>query len=198
MISVYTIKPKFQALLIPILRGLHKLGVTANMITWTAILISAGVGAFIFQYPGKTALILLPVSLLVRMALNALDGMMARTYNMQSKMGEILNELGDVVSDFVMFYPIGILFQINHLVLIAFLFLSVVNEYTGILSKAVSNERRYEGPMGKSDRALVVGLLSILLLIFPTWTAYSNYVFITVCLLLVVSTYVRIRKSLKV
>jgi CDP-diacylglycerol--glycerol-3-phosphate 3-phosphatidyltransferase len=150
MISVYTIKPKFQALLLPILRGLHKLGVSANMITWTAILLSVGIGVFMYLYPGKLSLMLLPVSLLVRMALNALDGMMARMYNMQSKMGEILNELGDVVSDFVMFYPIGVLFQLNHSLLITFLFLALINEYSGILSKAVSNERRYDGPMGKA------------------------------------------------
>jgi CDP-diacylglycerol--glycerol-3-phosphate 3-phosphatidyltransferase len=198
MISVYTIKPKFQALLLPILRGLHKLGVSANMITWTAILLSVGIGVFMYLYPGKLSLMLLPVSLLVRMALNALDGMMARMYNMQSKMGEILNELGDVVSDFVMFYPIGVLFQLNHSLLITFLFLALINEYSGILSKAVSNERRYDGPMGKSDRAMVVGLVSILALIFPSLLAYSNYVFFAICLLLIVSTYVRINKSLKI
>lgn len=46
----------------------------------------------------------LPIGLLIRMALNALDGMMARTYNQTSKKGELLNEIGDVVSDVFVFF----------------------------------------------------------------------------------------------
>jgi len=188
MISIYKIKPKFQALLMPILNGLHKLGVTANMITWAAILLSIGTGVFAYFYPNQIALLILPISLLIRMALNALDGMMARIHNMQSKKGEVLNELGDVVSDFIMFYPIGVLFKLKGLLLLAFLFLSVVNEYAGILGKAVSSERRY--------RAFVVGLFSLLLYFFPSWNYFSDYVFCIVIILLIISTLFRINKTI--
>jgi CDP-diacylglycerol--glycerol-3-phosphate 3-phosphatidyltransferase len=198
MISIYKIKPKFQQLLMPVLKMLHKIGVTANMITWFAILLSIGTGVTIYFYPGKFALVLLPISLLIRMSLNALDGMMARIYNMQSKKGEVLNELGDVISDFIMFFPIGVLFQLNNWLLLSFLFFSLLNEYAGILGKAVSGERRYDGPMGKSDRALVVGLVSLLLLVSQSLISYSNYLFLVVCALLLVSTFVRINKTLKI
>jgi len=50
-------------------------------------------------------MVLMPVVLLLRMALNALDGMMARQFNLQSKMGAALNEMGDVVSDIVLLLP---------------------------------------------------------------------------------------------
>jgi CDP-diacylglycerol--glycerol-3-phosphate 3-phosphatidyltransferase len=33
------------------------------------------------------------------MALNAIDGMLAREHDMQSPLGAMLNELGDVLSD---------------------------------------------------------------------------------------------------
>jgi CDP-diacylglycerol--glycerol-3-phosphate 3-phosphatidyltransferase len=198
MISIYKIKPKFQQLLMPVLKMLNKIGVTANMITWFAILLSIGTDVTIYFYPGKFALVLLPISLLIRMALNALDGMMARIYNMQSKKGEVLNELGDVISDFIMFFPIGVLFQLNIGLLLSFLFFSLLNEYAGILGKAVSGERRYDGPMGKSDRALVVGLVSLLLLVSQSLISYSNYLFLVVCALLLVSTFVRINKTLKI
>ncbi len=197
MISVYKIKPAFQQLLRPVLTFLHKLGVTANAITWMAILLSIGTGVFTWFYPSTIALLILPLALLFRMALNALDGMMARTYNMQSKKGEILNELGDLVSDFIMFAPLFFLFKLNVFVLIAFLFLSMVNEFAGILGKAVSGERRYEGPMGKSDRALVVGLFSLISFFTDALIPYSNYTFIAICGLLVLSTCVRIYKTLK-
>jgi CDP-diacylglycerol--glycerol-3-phosphate 3-phosphatidyltransferase len=166
------------------------------MITWAAILLSVGTGVFTYFFPYQLALLILPISLFLRMALNALDGMMARIHNMQSKKGEILNELGDVVSDFVMFYPIGVLFKLNELLLLAFLFLSVINEYAGILGKAVSSERRYEGPMGKSDRAFVVGLFSLLLFFMPSLILIKDYVFLIIIILLIISTLIRINKTI--
>lgn len=197
MISLYQIKPKFQQLLKPILVSLHKLGVTANMITWAAILISITTGITLWLHPYGISLLLLPISLLIRMALNALDGMMARTYNMQSRKGEILNELGDVVSDLCMFIPLIHLFSVDPYIFLAFIFLSILNEFTGILGKAVTGERRYEGPMGKSDRALVIGLISLILYFTHLITPYLNYTFIGISVLLVISTFTRIRMMLK-
>lgn len=197
MISVYNIKPKFQQLLKPVLDAMYRAGFTANGITWLAIFLSAGTGLFCWIFPVKTALLLLPLALLFRMVLNALDGMMARTYKMQSRRGEVLNELGDIISDIFIFAPIGMLFQIDLMPLVVFLLLSIINEFAGILGKAVAGERRYEGPMGKSDRALVIGLFSLITFFTPALLPYSNYLFAGIVLLLIISTGVRIRKMLK-
>ena len=196
MISFYKIKPKFQQLLKPLLDLLFKAKVTANMITWSAILLSIGTGVIIWMHPYGLSLVLLPAALLVRMALNALDGMMARTYNMQSKKGEILNELGDVISDFLMFFPLLLLFRVNIYILIAFLFLSVINEFAGILAKAVTGVRRYDGPMGKSDRAFIIGLLSLIIYCCCSVMSYVDYVFVFCILLLIISTSIRIFNTL--
>lgn len=196
MISIYSIKPKFQQLLQPLLELLFKLGISANMITWCAILLSAFTGVSIWYHPYGFMFIFLPISLLARMALNALDGMMARTYNMQSKQGEVLNELGDVISDFLMFFPLLKLFSLNINVLIAFLFMSIVNEYAGILGKAIIGIRQYDGPMGKSDRAFVIGLLSLIFYFTNVLSNYINYIFIFIVFLLILSTYFRISKTL--
>lgn len=196
MISLYNIKPKFQQLLKPLLELLFKLGVSANMITWCAILLSAFTGALIWVHPYGIMFILLPISLLIRMALNALDGMMARNYNMQSKKGEVLNELGDVVSDFLMFFPLFKLFNLNIYVLITFLFMSLINEYAGILGKAIIGTRQYDGPMGKSDRAFVIGFLSLVFYFSILLINYIDYIFVFIILLLILSTYFRINKTL--
>lgn len=196
MISVYSIKPKFQKLLRPVLDGLYRLGVTANMITLAAVMLSLGTGAYIWFKPGLSALLVLPISLFVRMALNALDGMMARIYSMQSKLGEVLNELGDVVSDTLMFFPLIKLFPVTDLILLAFLFLALINEFAGVLGKIVGGERRYDGPMGKSDRAFFIGLLSLLLYFGDFMEAYVDHAFVLALFLLVLSTGIRIKKSL--
>src|SRR5688572_25543674 len=100
MISVYKLKPKFQQLLMPVLARLHRNGITANQITLSAIILSLIIG-ILFWYADRNRFffIAIPAGLFLRMALNALDGMMARTYQQQTKSGEILNEIGDVVSD---------------------------------------------------------------------------------------------------
>ncbi len=197
MLSFYKIKPQFQKLLKPVLVLLHNWGISPNAITWLSILLSVSTGIIFWIHPFGFIFLLLPMALILRMALNALDGMMARTYNLQSKQGEILNELGDVISDLVMFFPFILLAQPNQMLTFAFLFLSIINEYSGILGKAVSGIRRYEGPMGKSDRAFLIGAICIVLYFYPNFTQYLNIIFFITILLLCLSTASRIFNTLK-
>ena len=198
MISVYKIKPAFQKLLTPILQALHKGGITANQITLSSLILSLIIGVlFWFATDYRIFFLALPIGLFIRMALNALDGMMARTYNQQSKKGEVLNELGDVVSDLFIFFPL-LRFETEHLYwVVLFICLSVVNEFAGILGKAVSGDRRYDGPMGKSDRAFVMGIYGLLCFFGVNFQPYSGIIFSILILLLVVSTSIRAKNILK-
>ncbi len=196
MISVYNIKPKFQQLLKPILTRLHKAGVTANQITVSSIVLSLVIGiAFWYADVYHFLFIFLPVGLLVRMALNALDGMMARTYNQQSKKGEVLNEAGDIVSDLFIYFPLLKFQAVNLYLIVLFLCLSIINEFAGLLGKAVSGQRRYDGPMGKSDRAFVISIYGLLQFFYIPVSAYGEWIFSVINILLVISTYIRIKKS---
>jgi CDP-diacylglycerol--glycerol-3-phosphate 3-phosphatidyltransferase len=137
----------------------------------------------------------MPIVLLLRMALNALDGMMARQYNLQSKMGALLNEVGDVVSDIVLYYPLYVLFAMDQIWIMCFLLLSVLNEFAGLLGQALGGARRYEGPMGKSDRALVVGILCLLFLFKAPIYGYLTWIWLVVYCLLIWSTLKRLRNA---
>ena len=198
MISVYNIKPKFQALLKPVLTFLHKRKVTANQITWSSLVLSLIIGILFWFADCNTLLFLaLPIGLFLRMALNALDGMMARTYNQQSKKGELLNELGDVVSDLFIYFPL-LKFEPQSLYLVVgFICLSIVNEFAGIMGKVISGERRYDGPMGKSDRAFVMGIYGILSVCHVQLGGSSVWVFLAIVLLLIISTTTRVMKTIK-
>ncbi|MEQ9265234.1 MAG: CDP-alcohol phosphatidyltransferase family protein [Balneolaceae bacterium] len=197
MISIYKIKPAFQKLLKPILNLLYKIGISANQITISSILLSLLIGIS-FWYAEQEALFFLcvPVGLLFRMALNALDGMMARQYNQQSKLGEVLNEVGDIVSDFFIYLPLIKFFPEQLYYIIVFLSLSILNEFSGVMAKIISGNRRYDGPMGKSDRAFIVSLISILLFFDIGLSSYMSWVFFTITLLLFVSTYKRLSGAL--
>ena len=197
MISVYQLKPKFQQLLNPVLLFLHRQKVTANQITIASIILSLIIGLLFWNADSFHWFFLsLPVALLLRMALNALDGMMARKFNQMSKLGEVLNEVGDIISDVIIFIPL-LKFQPESLYLIVvFIVLSVINEFAGLLGKAIGKDRRYDGPMGKSDRALLLGIYGIVAFIGVNISGYSNYIFGAVILLLVLSTFTRLKKAL--
>ncbi len=86
--TIYDLKPAFQNLLRPLCNSLAKAGVTANQVTVAATLMSVLVGLIFALFPTSAwAALLIPVSLFVRMALNAIDGMLAREHNMQSDLG---------------------------------------------------------------------------------------------------------------
>ena len=195
MISVYQLKPKFQALLQPLLRRLRSWGVSPNLLTLLGMVLSLAMGIFAFYGDRTIALILMPIVLLVRMALNALDGMMARQYNLQSKMGALLNEIGDVVSDIMLYYPLYLLFAMDQIWIMCFLLLSALNEFAGLLGQALGGARRYDGPMGKSDRALVVGVLSLLFLFKAPINGYLTWIWLVVFCLLMWSTLKRLRNA---
>ncbi|MDR3025920.1 CDP-alcohol phosphatidyltransferase family protein [Chryseobacterium sp.] len=197
MISVYKLKPKFQQLLTPVLLFFHRNKITANQITVSSVLLSVIIGILFWNADiSKWFFLSLPIGLLIRMALNALDGMMARKFNQTSKLGEVLNEVGDVVSDVIIFFPL-LKFQPESLYLIVvFIVLSIINEFAGLMGKIVGKERRYDGPMGKSDRALILGLYGLLIFFGVTITAVSQYIFGIIIVLLLISTYTRLKKSL--
>lgn len=197
MISVYNIKPKFQLLIKPMMEFLHRKKFTPNHVTLLALIGSMLVGTFVYLNNGWAYLVVVPVFLFIRMALNAIDGMMARTYNQQSPMGEVLNELGDVFADLALFYPLLLKFGMDknpHLI-VCFIALMIINEFVGVLGKAIGGSRRYDGPMGKSDRALFFGLLCLIVLFFPAIRPWITYLLIVVIIAMLLSTLIRIKKS---
>ena len=100
MPTLYDVKPAFQNLLRPVAAGLVKLGATANMVTIGAALLSIAAGALIARNHAFAAIFwLMPLALFLRMALNAIDGMMAREFGQKSSLGMYLNELTDAVCD---------------------------------------------------------------------------------------------------
>ncbi len=164
MASVYDFKPAFQKLLRPLVRRCAARGISANAVTVSALLLSIAAGAALALYPDRRwPLLALPAVLLVRMALNAIDGMLAREHGMASRLGALLNELGDVVSDAALYLPLALVPGVPAAPVVVVVVLAVVGELTGIAGVQIGASRRYDGPLGKSDRAAAFGLLGLLL-----------------------------------
>lgn len=164
MASIYELKPAFQSLLRPITKTLAAAGVSANQITIAALILSCMVGGAIIRRPQDPGVLLfLPLALFVRMALYAIDGMLAREHDMKTRLGAVLNELGDVVSDSALYLPLALVPAFNHWLVVGLVIMAVMVEMTGVVAVQIGAARNYAGPMGKSDRAFSFGLIALLL-----------------------------------
>lgn len=157
MPTLYDLKPGFQRMLRPLAASLAAAGITANQIT-----IGTGVASMILGAGlawEQRGWVFLPLFLFVRMALNAIDGMLAREYGQQSRLGAILNELMDVVSDAALTLPFATLPGWNPLAVAGAIFFAALTEMAGVFGLTIGSRRRNDGPFGKSDRALALGVL---------------------------------------
>jgi CDP-diacylglycerol--glycerol-3-phosphate 3-phosphatidyltransferase len=164
VISTYQLKSRFQSLLRPLAARLTRMGITANQITLAACAVSLAIGALVSWGILHNHMILLiffwsPV----RMAANALDGMLAREFAQASRLGAVLNEICDVLSDVALYLPFALIAGSSAWLVIAVVLLAVISEFAGLLPAALGGERAYEGPMGKSDRALVFSVAALLI-----------------------------------
>ena len=197
MASIYDLKPRFQDLLRPLVKQLVKIGVTANQITVLAILISVATGlAIYFQVHHAWVFLLVPIVLFVRMALNAIDGMIAREHNMQTPLGAILNEIGDVISDVALYLPFALVPGLSPLLIIAVVILAIISEMTGVVAIQIGAQRRYDGPMGKSDRAFIFGIIGLVLGLGYVPFAIINYLLLVLVVLLCFTIINRSKKAL--
>ncbi len=105
----------------------------------------------------------LPFVLFARMALNAIDGMLAREHNQASRLGAYLNEICDMLSDAALYLPFALLPGVSGTLLVLAVVLALVGEAAGMLGPSLGASRRYDGPLGKSDRAFLFGALALLL-----------------------------------
>ncbi len=200
--SLYALKPRFQSLLRPGVAVLARAGISANQVTLLAclgsLLLGAALALTLSTGPSPRWLYaLVPVWMLLRMALNAVDGMLAREFGQQSTLGAYLNEVGDVVSDIALFLPFGLVPEVSTAWLALLVALAVGSEFCGVLAWAVSGQRRYDGPMGKSDRAFLLAALALALVFDWPLAPWINPLLMLLCALLLWTMVRRVQHGLQ-
>ena len=195
--SIYDLKPKFQNLLRPLVIKLEQRGVTANQVTLTACAISVILGLILTALSEYHWLfVLIPIWLFVRMALNAIDGMLAREFNQKSRLGGYLNEITDVVSDAALYLPFAFISPFDALQIGLIIWLSALTEFCGVLGQVQGKTRRYDGPLGKSDRAFLFGVLGLVYVFVPTLPDFLYWLLWVVIILLIVTCVKRVKSGL--
>jgi CDP-diacylglycerol--glycerol-3-phosphate 3-phosphatidyltransferase len=195
--SLYSLKPRFQALLRPLVAWLAAKRITANAVTLMAAAGSMAIaGIVMWKADDRRVFLLMPLWLFVRMALNAIDGMLAREFGQKSRLGAYLNEIGDVVSDAALYAPFAIVAPFGLIDVATVIFLSILTEFAGVLGPPVGASRRYDGPLGKSDRALVFGALACWIGFGGSLPGWLFWLMPAIGLLLLATTVNRVRAGL--
>ena len=162
--TLYLFKPAFKRLLQPVCDRLARHGISPNQVTVSAVVLSLAQGFWLMLEPGtRTALLVLPFVLFVRMALNAIDGMLADKQGMRTPLGCILNELGDVTADAFLYLPFSLIPGINPVQVVLLVVSGIIVEMTGVTAAVIGAHRRNDGPLGKCDRAMLFGSIAVLL-----------------------------------
>jgi len=168
--SLYAVKPRFQMVLGRVAGRCVMAGVSPNALTMTGVACAAVAGV-VFALAGRGGwLWLVPPLLFARIAANALDGMVARATGAGHPWGAVLNETGDRMADLLVFGGFvasgAMPMPLALAVVPAVLFVS----YLGVIGQAVGagrGTRRYDGPLGKADRMLLVGAYCPLAFVTP-------------------------------
>ena len=200
MATVYDLKPRFQAMLRPLVKQLAEAGITANQVTLAALALSVGAGVVVAVTAGTRGfLLLVPLTLLVRMALNAIDGMLAREHDQKSLLGAVLNEIGDVVSDLALYLALIPALGVHNVAatpIALFALGAVLTEFAGILGQTIGGGRRYDGPMGKSDRAVAIGVTMFLIALFGVPVVLVDGLFVALAIATALTVWKRLNAAL--
>jgi CDP-diacylglycerol---glycerol-3-phosphate 3-phosphatidyltransferase len=174
---------------------LAKIGVTPNQVTIFTTCLAIICGGLILW--NNSLLILVPLLMLVRAALNVIDGVLAREHQMTSTLGAILNELADVVFDAAIYLPFGLLPGVSGYLVVIIVVLAIISEMAGVLGLVVGNERQYDGPMYKTDRGVMFSVIAVLFVfgVFPN--PWLDWVWMGLIGLSVLTIFNRINSTLK-
>jgi len=159
--GLYDIKPAFRQFLsrfLPWLRPIHP-----DVLTWGALGCSVASAVLLFfAKTNRWLFLVIPLLLFLRIALNALDGLLAQATGKARPFGEVLNEATDRLSDLAILLGIAyspfssVRWGIPTVAAVLF------SSYIGILGKAVGAGRQYNGILGKADRMLWFGVVCLI------------------------------------
>ena len=197
MKSLHDLKPQFQKLLKPVASALDKQGITPVQL----MVISAGISLFAglllaAAAPTQYIFVLLPFVLVLRLTLNAVDELLIKVHKKDSKIAFYLGEIGDVFSDIVLYLPFLFIPGVSQILVIFNVFASTFTEFTGVLGLEIGKKRRYEGPMGKIDRAVAFSFVAVVYGLGLLGVGWVNFFLTIIFLAQGLTVYNRIFKAI--
>ena len=139
-----------------------------DYLTLAAVGLSLVGGAALYgAWVAPWLLLVVPGLALGRIALNALDGLVARGTGLARPWGEVLNELCDRLSDVALFAGVALAPGSDAGLGAAVLVAMLVSSYVGTAAKAAGGQRQYGGVMGKADRMIMLSVACVVAFALP-------------------------------
>ncbi|MFI6083493.1 CDP-alcohol phosphatidyltransferase family protein [Streptomyces sp. NPDC051217] len=155
MNGLYALKPWYASRLSGVRAALVRREVSPDTLTAAGVVSAAGAGAAVALLPaGPLAALPVAVLLAARLAFANLDGALARDTGRTTRRGAVLNELGDRAADLVVLAGFITLAPL-WLVAVAGL-AATLPSWVSLAGTAAGAPRRNGGPVGKTERCLLV------------------------------------------
>jgi CDP-diacylglycerol--glycerol-3-phosphate 3-phosphatidyltransferase len=159
MSGLYSIKPWFVRRLRRVEDALVRRRVSPDSLSVAAVGVSVAAGVALAAggaFSEPLLWLLVPPLGLVRLALNALDGAVARRTGDGRPFGEVVNEMADRVADVALIAPLAAV--VDPVLAFSALTCALLASAAGCAGRAVTGRRLSGGPMGKADRVAVVSV----------------------------------------
>lgn len=188
----------FQMLFRPAANSMARAGITANQVTASTIIISIIAGTAGLAWPGlRWPWIAILSVLIIRLAFNHIDGMLAREHGMATPLGGILNELSDVISDMVLFLPLAAISGIAPWPVFLAVLFGVLTEMAGVVGLAIGASRREDGPLSKKPRGICFSIIMLAIIISGSPKGWMNIFLIALLPLMVLTIINRVTAAIR-
>lgn len=188
----------FQMLFRPAANSMAEVGITANQVTASTIIISIIAGTAGLAWPGlRWPWIAILSVLFIRLAFNHIDGMLAREHGMATPLGGILNELSDVISDIVLFLPLAAISDIAPWPVFLAVLFGVLTEMAGVVGLAIGASRREDGPLSKKPRGICFSIIMLAIIISGSPGGWMNIFLIALLPLMVLTIINRVTGAIR-
>jgi CDP-diacylglycerol--glycerol-3-phosphate 3-phosphatidyltransferase len=201
MASVNDLKPRLRAMLRPMVQRLAALGIRPEQLSSAALALAAVTGALIAVLPeilpgNSRALLILPVALSARVALTLMADMLTHEHAMQTPRTILFGEAWDALADALLYLPLALYPGVPGGLVVTLVVLGLCAEVVGLAGHAIGAGRRGEGPMGRNDRAIVFGLVALIMALDPDNAVWLPWLLLPASAMAVATIVNRIRASL--
>jgi CDP-diacylglycerol--glycerol-3-phosphate 3-phosphatidyltransferase len=162
MLDLPDTKPLLERLFRPAARHLGRNGVRPNTLTLASVSASMLAGGLAYEFPIATwPLVVVLAAMLTRLALNHLDGILAREHGMKTRWGGLLNEIATPIEDGALYLPLAARPEMPAALIVGGVTLGVLVEIAGLSALAIGGARRFDGPMSKVMRGAFFAVLAM-------------------------------------
>jgi CDP-diacylglycerol--glycerol-3-phosphate 3-phosphatidyltransferase len=185
----------------PLRDKLVQRGTTPIQLSYASLGLSAAVGALLALAAGippqaQELLLLLPIALGLRTVIAALrDTLDAAPGDAARDL--LLREVGDPLSEVLLYLPLALYPGLPAGLIIVVLVLGICTEIAGLAAAQVGAGRRHEGPMAMTDRAIVFGIIGLILAFDASAAAWLPWLLVPASALALATIANRMRAALR-